>query len=178
MQASTCYVLGLAVAFVFAMNTIFPSVSYAASPSWSEWERANSIAKEGQWLVVRQPNEGFCYIKQGYEGHSEQMDLSMKIDGIPYLTTPFYRGIEGDVSYQVDDGPTRIVPEDKASSLGIKLSSELVPELRRGKELTVRVKPVDQNTLEQKFDLSGFSAASDMLGNSVCREEVSDQYSY
>ena len=150
------------------------SLAYAATPTWTNWERANSVAKHGQWLVIRQPNDGFCYIRQSYDRYSNEMDLSMKKDGVPWLSTPFWRGIQGDVSYRVDDGPVRIVPEKEGAS-GIELSSDVVPELKRGRRLTVRVKPVGSRTLEQTFDLRGFAAASELLGSPKCQKKVPDQ---
>jgi invasion protein IalB len=165
-------------AVLFACAFIGVPSAFGVSPQWSDWERANSVAKEGQWLVIRQPNEGFCYIKQSYDGYSNKMDLSMKKDGIPYLTTPFFRGIEGDVSYWVDDGPVRIVQEKAASALGIKLSKNIVPELKAGVTLHVRVKPVGSSTIEQTFDLTGFTAASAWLGSDRCCKKVPDQHEY
>ena len=168
-------ILGVSVC---AAMLLLASLAEAASPRWTDWERSNAIAKEGQWLVIRQPDEGFCYIIQGYDGYSDKMNLSMKNDGVPYLTTPFFRGIQGDVSYWVDDGQVRIVREAQASALGIKLSPEVVPKLRRGNRLTVRVKPVGRSTIEQTFDLRGFTAASKWLGSSTCRKKVPDKHQY
>jgi hypothetical protein len=148
----------------------------AVPPVWTDWERSNAVAKEGEWLVIRQPDGGFCYIKQGYDGYSDKMELSMKRDGVPYLITPFFQGIQGDVSYWVDDGPVRIVREAQASALGIKLSPKVVPELRRGRKLFVRVKPAGRLTIEQTFDLRGFTAASKWLGSPTCREKVPDKH--
>jgi len=98
----------------------------------------------------------------------------MKKDEIPYLTTPFFRGIEGDVSYWVDDGPVRIIQEKDASAFGIKLSKDVVPELKAGVTLHVRIKPVGSSTMEQKFDLSGFTAVSEWLGSDKCCKKVPD----
>lgn len=151
--------------------------SRAASPNWTEWDKANAVAQKKQWLVIREPNQGFCYIRQGYDGYSDRMDLSMKKDGIPYLTTPFSGGIEGGVSYQVDDGAVRTVPDGDISTTIVRLSPDVVPELRRGLVLTVRVTPDGRRTFEQKFDLRGFTAASNMFGSAICREKVPDQYS-
>lgn len=168
----------LTVLLVLGTIGFFASGVYAATPKWSEWEQANAVAKKGQWLVVRQPDEGLCYMKQGYEGYSDKMDLSMKLDGVPYLITPFFSGIQGDVSYRIDDGPMIIVPENNINVSVIKLSLEVVSELKRGRALTVRVKPVGMSTSQQSFDLRGFTAASEFLGSSTCREKVPDRYQY
>ena len=166
------------VTMVLAAIDLFAPAIHAATPKWTEWEQANSVAKKGQWLVIRQPEEGFCYIKQGYDGRSDKLDLSMKLDGVPYLTTPFFHGIQGDVSYRVDNGPMRIVPESKVSGSVIKLSPGVVSELRRGSMLTVRVKPAGMPTLQQTFDLRGFTAASGLLGSTACQQKVPDRYQY
>ena len=176
---STCTMASVVLAATaFAISSLWTSLASAVPPKWTDWEQANAVGKEGAWLVIRQPDEGFCYIKQGYDGYSDKMDFLMKMDAIPHLTTPFFHGIQGDVSYRVDDGPVRIVPEEKANALGIELSPEVVPEMKRGNRLTVRVKPVGKPTLEQSFDLRGFTAASEFLGSAICREKVPDRHKY
>ncbi len=47
-------------------------------PKWERWDLANSVAKEGNWLVVRQPDEGFCYVKQGYDGYEDKLEIIVK----------------------------------------------------------------------------------------------------
>jgi len=150
----------------------------AANPSWSEWEKSNSLSKHGHWLVIRQPNEGFCYIKQSYDGQNKKMELSIKKDHIPHLVTPFYRGVQGDVTYWVDDGPVRIVKEENVSNFGIELQKQIFPELKKGQKLHVRVNPVGDGTMEQVFDLTGFTAASKWLGCEKCQKKVKDKHSY
>jgi len=154
--------------FLIAATLIVTLSAQTIAPVWTDWELANSIVKEEYWLVIRQPDAGFCYIKQGYDESPDKMDLLMKKDGIPYLTTPFCRGIQGDVSYWVDDGPVRIIHEKNVSALGMKLSPDIIPELKKGKFLIVRVKPVGMSTTKQKFNLRGFTAASKWLGSSTC----------
>lgn len=172
------FLRALTVSLVVGAIGFFASGVYAATPKWTEWEEANSVAKKGQWLVIRQPYEGFCYMKQGYEDSSVHMDLAMKSDGVPYFTTPFFHGIQGDISYRVDDGPVRIIPDNGTNSSLIKLSPEVVSELKRGSALFVRVKPVGMSALKQSFDLRGFTAANKVLGSSVCQEKAPDRYQY
>jgi len=149
------------------------SWAFAATPSWSEFDLAYSIAKYGQWLVIRDPLKGFCYIKQGYEDNPEHMNLLMKKEGVPDVIGGIQKG---DVSYRVDDGPIRIVPEEEVSEFGFKLSPDVVPELKRGRRLIVRVKPLfGHATVEQTFDLRGFAAASELLGSPKCQKKVPDQ---
>jgi len=157
-----------------ALGCLVPDI-VLAGPSWSEWERANSVAHEGDWLVIRQPDEGFCYIKQSYDADPSKIVMLMKKDRVPYLVTPFFHGVEGDVSYQVDSQPLRLVQESKATQVPIALSGEVVPEMEKGTRLRVRVKPKGKPTLEQIFSLRGFSAASKRLGSDTCRKKVPDQ---
>lgn len=154
----------------FSMFAARAALAGGPKPAWSDWERANSLAQEGNWLVIRQPGEGFCYIQQDFEGARDKMGLSMKRDARPYLTTPFFRGIEGDVTYQVDNKPMRLVLEKDASALGIKLSPDVVPEMQHGTLLKVRVKHRGQPVLEQRFELRGFAAAVLWLDRSACKK--------
>ena len=144
----------------------------AVNPVWGGWDRANSVAKEKSWLVIRQPNEGFCYIKQGYDGYSDKLEIIIKKDNVPVLISPFYRGLEGKVEYCVDKGQVRNVPAE----LIIKLSSSLVPELKNGSRLTVKFKPVGKRSMQQEFSLSGFTKAHAWLDSTVCKEKVADKY--
>ena len=96
------------------------------------------------------------------------MEMLMKIDNVPGLTVPFFRGLDGDVTYKVDNGPVRVIPQEDAIN-PLRLSSEVVPELKTGKKLTVRVKPVGKRTIEQEFSLVGFAEAAALLDNPVCQ---------
>ena len=66
------------IGITFCALMLFAPFAEAVSPKWTDWDHSNSVAREGQWLVIRQPDEGFCYIKQGYDGYSDKMDLLMK----------------------------------------------------------------------------------------------------
>ncbi len=154
------------------MGFAFSSISNAVEPKWEKWDTANSVAKEGYWLIVRQPDEGFCYIKQGYDGYSNRMELIMKKDNIPVLISPFFQGIEGEVAYRVDGGKARKIP----SSQILKLSKDVVPELKRGRFLIIELKPVGYQALKQSFNLTGFTKAHGWLGTSTCKKKVADKY--
>ena len=158
-----------AFALVIVLSAV--AVADAAGPTWSEWEHKHAVAHEGQFLVIHQPGEAFCYLKQSYEDDTGKMELSMKRDGVPYLVTPFFRGIEGDISYHVNDGPVRIVPENPKNNMGFNLSTDAVPEMKRGGMLSIRVKPTGEATREQRFELRGFSAAAQWLDKPTCREK-------
>ncbi len=148
------------------------SLSNAIEPRWEKWDTANSVAKEGYWLVIRQPDEGFCFAKQGYEGYPDKMEIIIKNDDIPLLISPFFRGIEGDITYHVDDGKIRKIP----SSQILSLSKDIVPELKKGNYLYIKFKPIGREVLQQSFNLSGFAQAHAWLDKSACKQKVADQY--
>ena len=154
---------------LFAMAIIFTpsSLANAGNPEWTPWEWQLAVAKDGVWLVIRQPGVGFCYLKQSYDNDPGHMEITMKADGIPFLVLPFFRGVQGDVTYRVDQGPLRIIPEDDAHN-PIALSSEIVPELKMGNTLTVRIKPTGRTTQKQHFSLVGFTAAVQWFHRKDC----------
>ena len=157
--------------YAFSLFTLTALIVFEAHAStviqWSDWEYDNAVARKGTWLVIKQPEARFCYVKQSYNGQLK-MEMLMKIDNVPGLTVPFFRGLDGDVTYKVDNGPVRVIPQEDAIN-PLRLSSEVVPELKTGKKLTVRVKPVGKRTIEQEFSLVGFAEAAALLDNPVCQ---------
>jgi hypothetical protein len=47
---------------------MLPVATYGAD--WSQWELENAVAKERDWLVIRQPPEGFCYLNPDFPDES------------------------------------------------------------------------------------------------------------
>lgn len=119
--------------------------------------------------MIKQPGEGFCYLKQSYDSDPSKMELMVRAAKEPLITLPFWQGIVGDVTYQVDDGPIGIIPEDDASELGINLPKDIVPDLQAGIALKVRVRPVYEPTVEQHFSLIGFTAGYRLLDGADCK---------
>jgi len=130
---------------------------------------------KGKWMVIRQTGEdSFCYIKQ----ENELMDLSIQnanrgskdIDTrFPTITHSFLRGLKGEIVYWVDNGPKKIINvKDLPTDITFNLSESIIPELKRGMILTVRVKPKWKKQQEQKFDLRGFTSALSWLGKECC----------
>ena len=140
----------------------------AEAISWSAWERKNAVAKKGDFLVIKQPGEGFCYLKQSYDDELDKLELSMKADNKPFLLVPFFQGLDGDVSYRIDDGPIRIIPAHAVAN-PLLLPTDVVPSLKKGNILIVRVKPVGSSTIEQHFSLRGFTAAAALLIDPQCK---------
>ena len=160
------------LSLLFGISFLVTNIASAVQPKWERWDIANSVAKKGDWLVVRQPDEGFCYIKQGYDGYEDKLEVIVKKDGIPILISPFFRGIEGSVRYWVDDGEVRRIP----ASMVLKLPQTLVPELKRGSSLYVEFKPVGHRLRKQRLSLSGFTKAFSWLGGAECRKKVAEKY--
>lgn len=150
--------------------------SPALTADWTHWELENSVAQERDWLVIRQPEEGFCYLKQSYESDPSKMELNVGRNRVPALITPFFRGIQGQLIYQVDDRePRTLAAADLDNALAISLSPDLFPEMLAGRQLTVRVIPVGEAPRTQTFSLIGFTNASRWLERDICQIEFSDE---
>ncbi len=160
------------ISILFGVSFLVTNIASAVQPKWERWDIANSVAKEGNWLVVRQPDEGFCYLKQGYDGYEDKLEIIVKKDGIPILISPFFRGIEGNVKYWIDGGEDRTIPP----SMVLKLPQSLVPEMKRGSSLYVEFKPVGYGLKKQRLSLSGFTKAFNWLGSAECRKKVAEKF--
>ncbi|MES9858909.1 MAG: hypothetical protein ABW166_20265 [Sedimenticola sp.] len=160
------------VSLLFGASFLVTNIASAVQPKWEQWDVANSVAKEGSWLVVRQPDEGFCYIKQGYDGYGDKLEVIVKKDEIPILISPFFRGIEGSVTYWVDDGEARTIP----ASMVLKLPHSLVQKMKRGSSLYIEFRPVGYGLKKQRLSLSGFTKAFSWLGSSECRKKVAEKF--
>ncbi len=147
---------------------ILPAVSQSAD--WSQWERENAVARERDWLVIRQPGKGFCYLKQSYNNDPSKMEMTVRRSGVPAIITPFFRGIQGSIRYQVDDSPPREIPPSRIEhSKLIELPRDLVPALKAGRQLIVHVTPVGERPRAQAFSLLGFTAAVRWLDRKECQ---------
>lgn len=142
----------------------------AIGADWSDWELENSVARERDWLVIKQPGEGFCYLKQSYDSNTSKMEMTTGRSGVPAIVTPFFHGIRGNVTYQVDDQEPGVIPASQIEHHNlVKLPRKLVPALKAGSVLTVRVTPIGEQPGTQTFSLLGFTAASDWLDPEVCQ---------
>lgn len=161
---------------ISALGIALAISSSAFAADWTQWELDNSVARERDWLVIRQPGEGFCYLQQSYASDPSKMEMTTGRSGVPALVTPFYRGIRGNVTYQVDDRePGLISTADIENASVIPLPRSLTPALKAGRELRVRVTPVGEAPRTQVFSLLGFTAASDWLERDVCQFEGSEE---
>lgn len=154
---------------------IFSGIVCAASPKWGGWERANTIAKHGQWAVIRQPDEGFCYLKQSYAGDTRAFELSMQKDGIPALISPFFRGLKGPLLYKIDNGPWQSIALPKNTGWPIPLPAKARAQMKAGNLLFLKAKATGVGPITQRVSLRGFSKSSSMLGGAECRKKAPDQ---
>lgn len=68
------------------------ATSFAVSAfgqTWSAWEHDNAVARHQDFLVIRQPGEGFCYAKQSHDEDTSKMELSYRGGGRATRGVPF-----------------------------------------------------------------------------------------
>jgi invasion protein IalB len=166
--------------YAAALLVVFGSTcahAVGVKAKWTEWEEANSVAQEGDWLVVRQPDKGFCYLVQNSgDGYDNVWVARMKADGIPTFVIPPLQGLPKDVSYRVDGGPVENVQKRNIDSLAVKLPASAVPAMKRGRMMTVWINIPGEPLVELNVGLDGFTAAASWLGSKECRRKVPDQY--
>jgi hypothetical protein len=130
----------------------------------------NAISQNNAFVVIKQPGVNSCYIKQSYDDDISKMELYFSGE-YPIIVAPFYEGIEGVVEYWIDDGPKHIVAQ---SSIGggyfISLVGDFVGAMRSGRALYVHVKPIGRPARTQEFSLLGFTAATQVMASSECRD--------
>ena len=142
----------------------------AHGQDWTKWELENALSRERDWLVIRQPGEGTCYIKQSYNQDSTKMEMMVGVSGTPAIITPFFRGISGGIEYWVDDREPRVITASQIEhTAAIELPRDLVPALRAGTRLFVQVTPRGEGTRTQAFSLLGFTAAMRWLESDQCK---------
>jgi invasion protein IalB len=140
--------------------------------TWAERavEMADGTEKrEGDWIVSKQLPAG-CMMQQDDASDSSKMSLVFGPAGIPMIVAPFFRGIEGDLRYQVDSREPGSVPAWAIKiPAPIELPRELVPALKAGRQLIISVTPVGDVPRVQRFSLIGFAAASRWLERETCQ---------
>ncbi|MGR3342767.1 MAG: hypothetical protein ACU0DI_06025 [Paracoccaceae bacterium] len=159
------WIFSLAISITTLMLT-----ELAEAASWTEWEIKNSVARERDWLVIKAPGENFCFLQQSYDDDLSKMQLTIEKGKPPYVVTSFFYGVEGTITYRVDENAPRSFD---ASTLARKnafyLSIDTWPEMKKGNRLFVSVKPVNKNRRSQAFSLIGLTAASQWFENARCK---------
>lgn len=143
---------------------------------WSQWELDNSVARERDWLVIRQPGEGFCYLKQSHDNDPSKMEMIIKSGGTASIITPFFRGISGNVTYRVDNSEPGLISAAAIENASlIELPRNLLPKLEAGRKLHVSVAPKGGEPQTQIFSLLGLTAASQWLARDECQLQQSKE---
>ncbi len=144
----------------------------AQEPGWSNWDQEHAVAREEDWLVIKDPAQGLCYIKQGYLGQ-RMMDLELDEHGALCLWGPFSPvAVDVQVQYQIDHrGQERFIARQVSN--GLRLPDDLIQEMQKGYVLTVKVESLDPEqelgtVPEQEFSLLGFLAATKVLDTQKC----------
>ncbi len=136
----------------------------------SDLDPRNSIAKEDDWLVVRQAERSGCHLAPVARTPFSPLEFMVRGDGTPVLLTPYERGFKGYIIFTVDKRPPLFV----AASLvedpeNLVLPDMILRDLKAGRSLAVWLQPAGKDAQEQTFSLIGLTAALDWLEKSECR---------
>lgn len=151
---------------LFALSVVTGNYAFANTPTWEKWEQDNSVEHNGSFLVIDQPNQPFCYIKQSYYNNTDLMEL-VRIKGKTRVTLPFLSGTVGKLFYWVDSGEKYSATPD---GRGINLAENVFDEMKAGNILYVQVTPVGEAIRTQEFRLNGFTASIAALDNPKCND--------
>lgn len=164
--------ISTAIGLTMAMAICTAVPSHGAE--WSQWEHDNSMAVEGDWMVIRQPPHGDCYLKQSYQNASK-MELLIKQGGRVVLITPFLK-LKGGVYFQVDTNQQETMPALAIEHHNsIELPVRFFGEMKAGHELQVVVEPVGAAVQTQFFSLRGLTGASRWLDAKGCQFSTSEE---
>ena len=139
-----------------------------AAPSWSPWELDNAVGQFRAFLVVRQPGENRCYIKQSFHGDDDKMELIFDGNTLS-VVTPHIPSGRWDATWWVDSGARQTLAHaDIMAPNSFRLPAESLDLLRAGSYLNVRLTPAAGEPLSQTLSLLGFTAASRKLTEPEC----------
>ncbi len=91
------------------------------------------------------------------------------------LSLPYYDGIKGKITYQIDSGKTKKVKPSKFEAV---LPKSVAKKLRKAEVLTVSVKPVNSTVITQRFIMKGFNDAGIWLGSKKCKQKLPDRFTH
>lgn len=161
------------ICLIFFTILLFLPVSIF-SEEWTQWEKSHAIARMHEWLVICVPEKGGCYIKQSFKD-PKKMEISMDSEQVPCIWGPFFKKpVDVEFRLQADQGPVVRIKRSNVTN-GIRLPQSILPALRRGFVLKVKIQvPEDKRDQlltypKQKFNLRGFTAASELLNSSRCK---------
>jgi len=137
-----------------------------ATPQWTEREREKAVSSEGDFLVVKY--DSGCTVKQSYADPG-MMELAYSA-GEMHILSPFYKGVETDVEYWVDDKKKRSFSKETVNRTNDfpRLSDAVIESMTNGGTLYVKVNPVDAQPRIQEFNLRGLSDAIQVVEGEEC----------
>lgn len=147
------------------------AVTSAGAVSWSPEDRANALARERDFLVVKE--NGQCVVKQSYYDNPGNMELVFEADDdAPTLITP-YLATPDKVVYEVDaegEIPANEMPSaSMMSSSRMRLPTDVIAAMKGGRRLKVMARVNGRWSRAHTISLMGFSAALDVLNGPQCR---------
>ncbi len=146
----------------------------AAAPSWAPWEVDNAVGQFRAFLVVRQPGENRCYVKQSFHGDDGKMELIFDGDALT-VVTPHIPSARWNATWWVDSGARQTLAHaDIMAPNSFRLPADSLGDLRAGNYLNVRVTPEAGEPLSQTLSLLGFTAASRKLSEPDCLGAAED----
>ena len=151
------------------MGLLFVATS-APAVSWSPEDRANAIARERDFLVVKEG--GRCVLKQSYHDDPGHMELVFQAgDEAPTLVTPYLSTPEK-VVYEVDppdEIPANEMPvSSMVSSTRMRLPGEVINAMKGGRRLKVMARINGRWSRAHTLSLMGFSSGLDVLQGPQC----------
>lgn len=132
----------------------------------------DSIAKEEDWLVVRQGARPGCHLAPVARTPLSPLEFIVRGDSMPVLLTPYKRGFKGYVVFTVDRRPPLFLAASLVEDPEIFVLPEtILRDLKAGRSLTVWLQPAYAEAREQTFSLIGLTAALDWLERAECRPQ-------
>ena len=143
-------------------------------PVWTEWERAHSVTREKDWMVINPPGESACYMKQSYPD-PERMEISLVRGGDLLVCGPFFQRQErsgAELTLRFHPGGEVLTVSQKEVSNCAVLPEGSLEGFKSGYSVSLKVVLPDreERVLEQKFSLMGFTAAHEALQSGACSQ--------
>ena len=138
------------------------------APNWPSWERENSVGQYGDFLVVLQPGQGYCYATQDFHDRPTAMIMTVGRETVSVIMPAIFGVTKA--AYAIDGKDLRSIPASAIEGSAWKLPAELVPALRAGVTLTVSADYRNEGSRTQTLSLRGFTAAQKVINSSRCRD--------
>lgn len=156
-------------AMCVALLIPFAAHSRSPEPQWPEEEHNKAISQHSDFLLIRYDTG--CTVKQSYSD-PDLMELAYS-EGEMNVLNPFYRGVEGDVVYWVDDNEKNTFKKEavNANNSLPPIPPHIVKQMKKGNNLHVHVNPVGEAERTQVFGLQGLTQSMEMAASGECAVE-------